>query len=96
MGLIQTQTLIEMLVPNENIPDLEIDSIEGNPYSGASISNIEENNRDLEDWRNRRGKGVTTGGLNIGDLPDWYSDSRFAQQQFTGTNPNTIKSASKT
>lgn len=33
-------------------------------------------------------------GANIGDLNDWYSDARFAQQQFTGTNPNTITLAS--
>lgn len=33
-------------------------------------------------------------GANIGDLNDGYSDARFAQQQFTGTNPNTITFAS--
>lgn len=41
---------------------------------------------------------TTPGGAvagNIGDLPDWYSDSRFAQQQFTGTNPVTITTASE-
>ncbi|KAK8095028.1 hypothetical protein PG997_001713 [Apiospora hydei] len=30
---------------------------------------------------------------NIGNLPDWYSDARFAQQYFTGTNPTTIRQA---
>lgn len=30
----------------------------------------------------------------MGDLEDWYSDGRFAQQQFTGTNPTTIERAS--
>lgn len=33
-------------------------------------------------------------GYNLGDLLDWYSDARFAQQQFTGTNPVTITLAS--
>ncbi|SMQ45257.1 unnamed protein product [Zymoseptoria tritici ST99CH_1A5] len=31
---------------------------------------------------------------NIGDIKDWYSDRRFAQQFFTGTNPTTIELAS--
>ena len=31
----------------------------------------------------------------IGDYDDWYSDARFAQQQFTGVNPTTITLASK-
>jgi len=29
-------------------------------------------------------------GRNIGLLPDWFSDRRFADQSFTGTNPTTI------
>lgn len=97
MGLLQTINLINKLIPNGEVSDekLEILGIEGKPYSGASISKIEENNRSNELWRNKRGTDIKKG-LNIGDLPDWYSDSRFAQQQFTGTNPNTIKSASKT
>lgn len=96
MGLIQTTNLIRKLIPNGEVSDekLEILGIEGKPYAGASISMIEENNRNNELWRNRRGTDIKKG-LNIGDLPDWYSDSRFAQQQFTGTNPTTIKSASK-
>lgn len=96
-GLLQTHALIEKLIPNGEVSAEELEplGIEGKPYSGASISKIEENNRDNRSWRDRRGTDIKDG-LNIGDLPDWYSDSRFAQQQFTGTNPNTIKSASKT
>ena len=33
-------------------------------------------------------------GQNLGDLPDWYSDAKFAQQSFTGANPCTIRLAS--
>ncbi len=33
-------------------------------------------------------------GQNLGDLPDWFSDARFAQQSFTGANPCTIRLAS--
>lgn len=31
---------------------------------------------------------------NIGTRKDWYSDEVFAQQQFTGVNPVTIRKAS--
>ena len=31
----------------------------------------------------------------MGDLEDWYTDARFAQQHFTGTNPTTIELASE-
>lgn len=30
----------------------------------------------------------------VGDIADWWSDRRFAQQQFTGTNPTTIEQVS--
>ncbi|KAF8907867.1 lipoxygenase [Gymnopilus junonius] len=33
--------------------------------------------------------------LNVGHREDWYTDEVFAQQQFTGTNPTTIKVAPK-
>lgn len=95
MGLIQTQILISRLLPNEDVSVEDI-GIVGNPHSGSSISDIEFKNRDVELWRTQERGTDIKNGLNIGDLPDWYSDSRFAQQQFTGTNPNTIKSASKT
>ena len=32
-------------------------------------------------------------GMNIGDLADWYSDARFAQQHLGGVNPTTIETA---
>ena len=50
MGLLQTITLIRKLIPNGELSDekLEIFGIEGKPYSGASISKIEENNRNNE------------------------------------------------
>lgn len=97
IGLNQTSRLIAKLIPGGEVSNEELGAlgIEGNPYSGASISEIEERNRNNLSWRMGRGSDIKSG-LNIGDLSDWYSDSRFAQQQFTGTNPNTITSASET
>lgn len=36
---------------------------------------------------------MTFANSQLGNLPDWYSDARFAQQFFTGTNPTTIQQA---
>lgn len=97
LGLGQTTWLIQNLIPDVMISNevLEAQGLQGNPYLGDSISDIEERNRNNDSWRRDRGSDIEYGG-NIGDLPDWYSDSRFAQQQFTGTNPVTITTASKT
>lgn len=67
------------------------DSIEhkGTPYAGPSIADCEKYNRDH--------KGPNTDimeGQNIGNLADWYSDARFAQQHLSGVNPTTIEVAS--
>lgn len=97
LGLDQTTWLIHNLIPDGMVSDelLEAQGVQGNPYWGDSISDIEERNRNNDSWRRCRGSDIEYG-VNIGDLPDWYSDSRFAQQQFTGTNPVTITTASKT
>lgn len=98
LGLREISWLIAKLIPGVVIPNecLEARGFQGNPYLGASISDIEEGNRNNESWRRDRGSAVVEYGGNVGDLPDWYSDSRFAQQQFTGTNPVTITTASET
>lgn len=85
--------LIQNLIP-EGISSekLEAIGIRGNPYLGDSISDIEERNSIKRCYS--RATDIKAG-LNIGDLSDWYSDARFAQQQFTGTNPVTITSASE-
>lgn len=61
----------------------------GDPEKGITIKDVEHYNK------NHRKSGTDiTGGGNIGLLNDWYSDRRFADQQFTGTNPTTITKAS--
>ena len=71
----------------------------GTPASGKTIAEVEKYNRDRI-ARNR--KKETRQRLydifdrpNVGELEDWYSDARFAQQQFTGTNPTTIELANE-
>lgn len=65
--------------------------VNGRNDKGASIKDLENNNQKV--WRRKTATDVMQG-KNIGDLPDWWSDARYAQQQFTGTNPITISSAS--
>lgn len=64
------------------------DFLNGKGYEGLSIADLEAHNKE---WRKTAVDIMK--GANFGDLPDWYSDARFAQQSFTGANPNTIRLA---
>ncbi|KAK0612228.1 lipoxygenase [Immersiella caudata] len=92
----ETQLLVAKVVPDKIVgktfnwfQSVVAQLIEGNPMNGTL--------RQLEDYnRNNRKSGIDIeGGRNIGLLPDWYSDRRYADQSFTGTNPTTIKSVPK-
>lgn len=63
----------------------------GTPDAGTKIANVEDYNRTQ---RARGSRNDIFDRPNVGDLKDWYTDARFAQQHFTGTNPTTIERAS--
>jgi len=60
----------------------------GEPEKGMKIQDVVDYNK----YHRKFGTDITEGG-NIGLLDDWYSDRRFADQNFTGTNPTTITQA---
>ncbi|CAG9982205.1 unnamed protein product [Clonostachys byssicola] len=64
----------------------QVEERNGVPYAGPTIADTE--------IYNHAHKGPPTdimNGENIGNLPDWYSDARFAQQHLSGVNPSTIE-----
>lgn len=63
----------------------------GTPDAGTKIADVENYNRTQ---RARGSRNDIFDRPNVGDLKDWYTDTRFAQQHFTGTNPTTIERAS--
>lgn len=65
----------------------------GTPDKGEKLADVEKFNRDARGRYKFQRKDIFDL-PNVGDLKDWYSDARFAQQQFTGTNPTTIERAS--
>ena len=92
----ETELLVAKVVPDKIVgktfnwfQSVVAQLLEGNPMNGTL--------RQLEDYnRNNRKSGIDIeGGRNIGLLPDWYSDRRYADQSFTGTNPTTIKAVPK-
>lgn len=97
----QLSTLLPSLIPNKFLADVasvasEADSWVhyggmGTPDKGQRLSDVEAyNRRELDKrWYQKDIFDLP----NIGKLKDWYSDARFAQQQFTGTNPTTIEKA---
>lgn len=64
----------------------------GTPDAGKKIADVEKYNKtQREKWILKDIFNLP----NVGDLKDWYTDVRFAQQHFTGTNPTTIEPAAK-
>lgn len=98
LGLANAFLMIKSIVPetfrgaaSEKIWSIFEGVLNGRNDKGASIEQLENNNKNV--WRRKTATDVMQG-KNIGDLPDWWSDARYAQQQFTGTNPTTICLAS--
>jgi hypothetical protein len=104
LGLVQAATLLPKIVPKKDAgflgslsqswAEAKRDVAQflagvGPAPTGSTIAVVEENNK-----HGRKTGTDVMRGQNIGDYDDWFSDARFAQQQFTGTNPTTITAAS--
>lgn len=103
LGLVQSATLLPKIVPKTGFLGTISTTLQEKALSaaqflagvgpaprGSTIATIEENNK----TGRKTGTDIMRG-QNIGDYEDWYSDARFAQQQFTGTNSVTITEASQ-
>ncbi|KAJ5770890.1 uncharacterized protein N7511_002941 [Penicillium nucicola] len=97
MRLLQLSSLLPSVVPNKCIRGAAkvgawawFGSM-GTPDAGTKLEDVESFNRKARGSSHRNDIFDLP---NVGDLPDWYSDNRFCQQQFTGTNPTTIERAS--
>lgn len=88
MRLLDTGYLVFSMVP-QKILDFQYCY----PDQGASLAELDKRNATL-----RSKKKNILSEPNVGDLKKhkWFSDECFAQQQFTGTNPVTIKIANET
>jgi hypothetical protein len=105
MRLLQLASLLPTLMPQSFIlkPVVAIGGVAagvatdvwfgkmGTPDAGVRLEDVENYNRKMRaKWFHKDIFDLP----NVGDLEDWYSDARFAQQHFTGTNPTTIERAS--
>ena len=98
LGLVQAGVMLKQIVPNRFLGKYAKSLDEGikallfgDKDKGVTMADLEEKNREPA---HRKTATDVMQGKNIGDLEDWWSDARFAQQQFTGTNPVTITVAS--
>jgi len=98
LGLLNAKYMLKNITPTDflgraskKVWSLFEGVVNGRNDSGASMKDIENNNKNT--WRRKTATDVMQG-KNIGGLPDWWSDARYAQQQITGTNPTTICLAS--
>lgn len=93
LGLAETQLLIQQVVPDSIVGKTAtwlLDLVNGNvsdaANQGSTLKAYEIYNK------NHRKSGTDIEqGANIGLLPDWFSDRRFAEQSLTGTNPTTLE-----
>ena len=100
LGLLEAAVLLQKIVPAKtfigrwanDVKAIAKKIVAGEPYAGSLLRDVERNNGQA---KNRKTGTDIMRGENIGDNKDWFSDARFAQQQFTGTNPTTITKASK-
>ncbi|KAH6884010.1 lipoxygenase [Thelonectria olida] len=97
LGLAETEILIKQVVPDSIVGKTAtwiVGLVNGNirdaANQGSSIKAYETYNK----LHRKSGTDIEQG-ANLGLLPDWYSDRRFADQSFTGTNPTTIKKVPK-
>lgn len=100
MRLLQLSSLLPTIMPKSFIPRTKAKILGGGanifyggmgrPDRGEKLEDVEEYNRKMR--AKRRLKDIFNL-PNVGDLKDWYTDARFAQQHLTGTNPTTIERA---
>ncbi|KAK7425890.1 hypothetical protein QQZ08_007604 [Neonectria magnoliae] len=97
LGLAETSSLLKQVVPDTFIGktaswlfSITNGSISGAPDQGQNIKAYETYNK----FHRKSGTDIEQG-ANIGLLPDWFTDRRFADQSFTGTNPTTIEKVPK-
>jgi hypothetical protein len=102
LGLLETQVILQKITPDKGgfLGKTKKWLIEkeraaafgagGSPQVGATIDDVWTYNK----YHRKTGTDITKGG-NLGLLDDWFSDRRFADQQFTGTNPTTLELAGK-
>ena len=105
MRLAQLSSLLPTLIPKDfisrgvvaagrGLATLQFGSM-GTPDAGDKLEDVEKYNRDMRGRYGLLKRNDIFDLPNVGDLQDWYSDARFAQQHFTGTNPTTIELASE-
>ena len=99
IGLLETMVILKKVTPNEDgflgktkqwlLEKERAIAFGGNPQAGLTVQDAVDYNLK----HRKHGNDISNGG-NIGLLDDWYSDRRFADQNFGGTNPTTITKAS--
>lgn len=95
LGLAQTQIMVTKVIPDSLLGKTADwlltkarEHVAGTPQVAVTI----QDSVDYNMYHRKSGTDIARGD-NLGHLPDWYSDRRFAEQSFTGTNPTTITRA---
>ncbi|KAK5988890.1 putative linoleate 9S-lipoxygenase 4-like protein [Cladobotryum mycophilum] len=98
LGLLETQAIMRPFIPKtfweklaEPLYKWVLDQIKA---KNGNIDGISKANSihafETFNRSNRKRATDISNGQNLGLLPDWYTDRRFAEQAFAGTNPTTL------
>ncbi|KAJ2893211.1 hypothetical protein MKZ38_008917 [Zalerion maritima] len=97
LGLVETQIIVNKVIPDTFIGKTKAwldskakEAVGGAVHEALTIQELVDYN-----MNNRKSGTDILRGENLGHLPDWFGDRRFADQAFTGTNPVTIEKCSK-
>ncbi|KAI1128617.1 lipoxygenase [Nemania abortiva] len=92
LGLAEASVIIRKILPDEFLGKTKDwllrkarEAVDGTPERGVTIQDVVDYNR----LHRKSGTDIAKGD-NIGLKDDWFSDRRFAEQSFSGTNPVTI------
>ncbi|KAI0115535.1 lipoxygenase [Nemania sp. FL0031] len=97
LGLAEASVIIQKILPDEFLGKTKDwllrklrAKVEGTPEQGLTIQDVVDYNK----LHRKSGTDIAKG-ENIGLKHDWFSDRRFAEQSFSGTNPVTIAKPSE-
>ncbi|KAI1175013.1 lipoxygenase [Nemania sp. FL0916] len=96
LGLAEAGIIIKKILPDEFLGKTKEwllkkarEAVDGTPEQGVTIQDVV----DYNELHRKSGTDIAKG-ENIGLQDDWFSDRRFAEQSFSGTNPVTIEKPS--
>ncbi|KAI1332662.1 lipoxygenase [Xylariaceae sp. FL0255] len=94
-GLVDAKTIIAKIIPGrfKLVDEAAEELLHGARYVAGGSPQVGKTIQEVVDYNKHYTKQATdvSDGRNLAHLEDWFTDRRFSEQSFSGTNPTTIK-----